>query len=66
MVNIDKAGHYSDSGIYAASRMGLSIDENLLGYPNYERSLPGNDSSLKIFVTFFLEDEGFALKKNLM
>ena len=65
LVDIGRSGRNSDSGIYATSQLGLDIDENLIGYPNYKTTIPGYNRQIKLpFV--FLADEGFALKKHMM
>ena len=64
-MDIGKAGRNSDSGIYGSSQLGLKIDENLLGYPNYRSAIPGYDQNIK-FPYVFLADEGFALKSFMM
>ena len=65
LVDIGKEGRNSDSGIYAASQLGLQIDTNLLNYPRHKYAIPGYNESIK-FPYVFLADEGFALKGNMM
>lgn len=65
LVDIGRSGRNSDSGIYGSSQLGLSIEDNLLSYPDGRYPIPGYDQSVK-FPYVFLADEGFAMKTFMM
>lgn len=64
MIETGFAGRNSDGGIFRASRMGRWLERNGLNMP-HPKPLP-NDPNDICFPYYFVADEGFPLKKNLM
>ncbi|XP_060861820.1 uncharacterized protein LOC132938831 [Metopolophium dirhodum] len=64
MIETGFAGRNSDGGIFRGSRMGRWLERNGLNMP-HPKPLP-NDPNDICFPYYFVADEGFPLKKNLM
>ncbi|KAF0704930.1 protein ANTAGONIST OF LIKE HETEROCHROMATIN PROTEIN 1-like [Aphis craccivora] len=64
MIETGFAGRNSDSGIFRASRMGRWLERDGLNLPN-PRPLPNDPNEIN-FPFYFVADEAFPLKKNLM
>ena len=62
MIDIGDSGRQSDGGVFAASKLGFAMDNNLFNLPS-PRMIEGTD---KYFPYVFVGDEAFPLKKYLI
>lgn len=62
LIDIGDAGRQSDGGVYSNSKLGFTIDHQLLGFPSSQK-LPCSDMEVP-FV--FMADDVFPLKTYMM